>query len=173
MSFCTNCGKQTPDDAVVCPYCGNALGTGEVAPTPVPAPVSIQGKLTTRRSLGKFFWLSMITFGIYGVVQIAGVGNDINIAAQRYDGKRTKNFWLVYLLLSWLTLGIYPLVWWSTLCSRLGQELQRRGINYSFGAKYYWLYVFVGGVTVVLPLIFFHKFFKAMNQIAEHYNQYG
>lgn len=28
MSFCTNCGKQTPDDAVVCPYCGNALGTG-------------------------------------------------------------------------------------------------------------------------------------------------
>lgn len=45
------------------------------------------GQLKTNKSLVKFILLSLITFGIYGIVILSSVSNDINIIASRYDGK--------------------------------------------------------------------------------------
>lgn len=44
------------------------------------------GQLKTNKSLVKFILLSLITFGIYGIVILSSVSNDINIIASRYDG---------------------------------------------------------------------------------------
>ena len=43
------------------------------------------GQLKTNKSLVKFILLSLITFGIYGIVILSSVSNDINIIASRYE----------------------------------------------------------------------------------------
>lgn len=41
------------------------------------------GQLKTNKSLVKFILFSLITFGIYGIVILSSVSNDINIIASR------------------------------------------------------------------------------------------
>lgn len=47
------------------------------------------GKLKTNRGVVKTILLSLITFGIYGLVVMSAVSSDINTIASRYDGKKT------------------------------------------------------------------------------------
>ncbi len=49
-------------------------------------------QLKTNRSLLKFILLSLITFGIYGIVVMSSISNDINLIAGRYDGKKTMHY---------------------------------------------------------------------------------
>ena len=55
-------------------------------------------QLKTSRGLLKFILFSIITFGIYPLVVMSAVSNDINIVASRYDGKKTMHFCLLYFL---------------------------------------------------------------------------
>lgn len=131
------------------------------------------GKLNTNRSLLKFILLGLITFGIYPIVVMSGISSDINTAASRYDGKKTMHYCLLVFVFSWLTLGIAPIVWYHRISDRIGYELQRRGINYSFNAGTFWLWNVLGSLIVVGPLVYIHKLCKAMNLISQHYNVYG
>ena len=130
-------------------------------------------QLNTKRGLLKYILLSIVTLGIYSLVAMSGVSTDINIAASRYDGKKTMHFCLLYFVFSWLTFGIAPIVWSHRISARLGNELARRGISYSFGAADYWLWNVLGSIIVVGPFIYLHKFFKSMNLIAADYNVKG
>ena len=142
-------------------------------PQPQPQPVRI-AQLSTNRGLIKFFLLSIITFGIYGIVVMCGIGSDLNTIASRYDGKKTTHYLLMALILTPITLGIYAFVWNSQLCSRIGNELRRRGIFYSFSAADFWLWCVLGSLLIGIgPLIYIGKMFKAMNLLSEHYNMYG
>ena len=139
--------------------------------TPVnSAPV---GKLKNNRGLLKTILLGLITFGIYPIVVMSGISSDINTAASRYDGKKTMHYCLIFFIFSWLTLGIAPIVWYHRLSSRIGYELQRRGIYYSFGAGSFWGWNVLGSLIVIGPLVYLHKLCKAMNLIATHYNVNG
>ena len=42
--------------------------------------------------------LGLVTFGIYDIVCLYTLTEDINIIASRYDGKKTMNFLLMNLL---------------------------------------------------------------------------
>lgn len=130
-------------------------------------------QLNTKRGLVKFILLSVITFGIYGIVAMSGVSSDINIVAGRYDGKKTMHYCLVLFIFSWLTCGIVPIVWFHKISARMSNELERRGIAYSFGAADYWLWDVLGSIIVVGPFIYIHKFFKAMNLLNADYNVKG
>ncbi len=136
----------------------------------VQAPVA---KLKTNRGLLKYILLSIITLGIYGLVAFSGVSSDINVAASRYDGKKTMHYCLLTFIFSWLTLGIAPFVWFHRISARMGNELVRRGIAYSFGAGSFWGWYILGSLIGVGPFIYIHKFFKAMNLIAADYNVKG
>jgi len=131
------------------------------------------GQLKTNRGLWKFIFLSLITFGIYGIVALSGVSSDINTVASRYDGKKTMHYCLLFFIVSPITFGIGSLVWYHRLSSRMGAELARRGINYHFSAVDFWLWCMLGSLIIVGPFIYTHKFFKAMNLINGHYNIYG
>lgn len=131
------------------------------------------GQLNTKRGLLKYILLSLITFGIYGIVAMSGVSSDINIVAGRYDGKKTMHFCLIFFIFSWLTFGIAPIVWQHKISARMGRELARRGISYSFSAADYWLWNVLGSIIVVGPFIYLHKFFKAMNLLNADYNVKG
>lgn len=166
MKYCSKCGQEVHDDAVVCPHCGCQVAQPVTAAKPV-------GQLKTNRGLLKYILLSMITLGIYGLVAMSNVSSDINTIASRYDGKKTMHYCLMFFLFSWLTIGIVPLVWYHRMSKRVGNELSRRGISYSFGAGTYWGWGILGSCIVVGPFIYLHKLLKAMNLLAEHYNVNG
>lgn len=130
-------------------------------------------KLNTSRGLLKYILLTLVTCGIYGIVAMSSVSSDINIIASRYDGKKTTHFCLMAFLYSWLTLGIAPIVWYHKISARIGNELIRRGIHYSFGAGSFWGWNVLGALIGIGPLVYMHKLFKAMNLLSEHYNVYG
>lgn len=131
------------------------------------------GQLKTNRGLAKYILLSLVTFGIYGLVAMSSVSNDINIAASRYDGKRTMHFCLLFFLVGPITLGIADLVWYHKISARIGSELNRRNIAYSFDASSFWLWGILGSFIIVGPFVYLYKMFHAMNLISENYNQVG
>lgn len=137
---------------------------------PVAAPIR---QLDTNRGLLKFILLSIITFNIYGIVVMSKISSDINIIATRYDGKKTMHYCLVYFVFTVITFGICPLVWFHRLSNRIGNELNRRGISYSFGASTFWLWGILGSLIVVGPFVYLHKLLKAMNLLSADYNQKG
>ena len=129
--------------------------------------------LTTNFSLAKYFWLGLVTLGIYDIVMLTKISNAINTAASPYDGKKTMNYLLVIFVFSWLTLGIVPIVWYHKISGRIGRELQRRGINYNFGAKTYWLWNILGACIICGPFIYIHKLSTSMNLIDGDFNTNG
>lgn len=129
-------------------------------------------KLRTNRGLTKFFFLSLITFGIYGIVCMSNISSEINFIARR-DGKHTMHYCLMYFIFSWLTLGIYPFVWYHKLSNRIGGELARRNIPYEFNAGSFWGWNILGSLIIVGPFIYIHQLMKAMNYLAADYNVKG
>lgn len=130
-------------------------------------------QLRTNRSLIKFILLSIITFGIYGLVVMSHISEEINTVASSHDGKHTMHYLLATLLLGPVTLGIYTLVWSHQICNRIGNELRRRNIPYEFSASTFWLWGIIGGIIVVGPFVFAHKMLTAMNALNADYNVKG
>lgn len=136
-------------------------------------PVAPATQLKTNRSFIKTLLLSMITFGIYAIVTYGHITDDVNLVCSRYDGKKTMNYYLLIFIVTPVTLGIGSVVWMHRICERIGNELKRRQLSYSFGAKDFWLWSVLGSFILVGPFIFIHKFFKSVNIMNEHYNSFG
>ena len=130
-------------------------------------------QLKTNRSLLKYILLSLITCGIYGLVVMSVLSTDINTIASRYDGKKTMHYCLLTFVFAGLTFGIAPIVWYHRISNRIGAELNRRGIDYSFSAGTYWGWNVLGALIVVGPLVYTHKLFKAMNLLCADFNAKG
>ena len=196
---CSYCGAELSDNRKYCLYCGakqeqweqTAFGAeGEkkqtvTEPQSIPAaeprvftkpvrqtavPPRIQ--LPAGRGLGKMFFLGILTLGIYPTVIWSRIVTELNLAASRYDGKRTMPYFAMCTLAP-VTLGIYVWVWFHEFCGRVGAELDRRGIHYHFGAKTFWLWGVLGSLILVGPFIFVHKLMKSMNLINEDFNRRG
>ena len=131
------------------------------------------GQLKTNKGLLKTILLSLITFGIYPLVVMSAVSNDINIVASRYDGKKTMHYCLLAFIVFPITFGIAGIVWYHKISNRIGNELRRRGIAYSFSATDFWLWNVLGSFIVVGPFVYLHKMLKAMNLLSASYNTYG
>ena len=131
-------------------------------------------QLRTDRGLIKFVLLSLITFGIYGIVVMSHISTEINDIASKHDGKHTMHYCLVFFVLSWLTFGIYPLIWYHNLSNRIGNELTRRNLAYSFSAGTFWGWGFLGILLFGIgPLVYLYKLLTAMNTLAADYNKVG
>ena len=131
------------------------------------------GQLKTNKGLLKTILLGLITFGIYPLVVMSAVSNDINIVASRYDGKKTMHFCLLAFIVAPITFGIAGIVWYHKISNRIGGELRRRGVAYSFGASDYWLWNVLGSLIVIGPFVYMHKLFKATNLMCADYNVKG
>lgn len=130
--------------------------------------------LRTDRGLTKFFFLSLITLGIYGIVVMSHISTEINDIATKHDGKQTMHFCLIYFIFGWLTFGIATLVWYHRLSNRIGMELVRRRLPYSFSSGTFWGWGFFGSLLFGLgPLVYTHKLMHAMNHLAADYNRVG
>ncbi len=136
-------------------------------------PAAPAKQLRTNRGLLEFLLLSFITLGIYGIVVMSRISREINLIAGRYDGRKTMHYCLVLFVFSWLTWGIVPLIWSHRLSDRIGTELARRGIPYSFGADSFWGWGFFGSLILIGPFIYQYKLLKAMNLLCADYNARG
>ena len=145
------------------------VSSWELVPADTMAP-KIQ--LPTKRGLGKMFFLGLITAGIYPTVIYSKIITELNIVASRHDGKRTMPYFGM-LMLTPLTLGIYIYVWMHNMCARIGEELQRRGIDYKFGPSQFWLWGILGSFILVGPFVFTHKLMKSMNLLNKDFNEKG
>ena len=130
-------------------------------------------QLKTNRGMLKTILLGIITFGIYPLVVFSGISSDINLIASRYDGKKTMHYCLLFFLVAPITLGIGAIVWSHRISARIGNELRRRGVAYSFGAGSFWGWNVLGSLIVVGPFIYLHKLCKAMNLLSADYNARG
>lgn len=161
MGYCTKCGHEINSNSSVCLNCGCSVDS---------APAIL---LNTNRGLAKFILLSLITFGIYGLVVMSTISTDINTIAGKYDGKKTMNFCLLMFIFSWLTFGIAPIVWYHRISARVGNELVRRNLPYSFGAGTFWGWDILGALIVVGPFVYMYKLLNAMNILCADYNRKG
>lgn len=131
-------------------------------------------QLKTNRGLLKFILLSLVTFGIYALVFYSKVSTDINLIASRYDGKKTMHYCLLTFIVAPITFGIGAIVWCHRISERIGSELTRRGIAYSFDASTFWLWNVLGSLLFgVGPFVYLHKLCKAMNLLSADYNTKG
>ena len=160
-------------------YQPNAVPGYQPQPKPYQMPVSDAraerrpvAQFPTNRGLLKMIFLGLITFGIYNFVVMDKIVTELNIAASRYDGRRTMPL-LSMSMLGSITFFIYPIVWIHGLCDRIGCELNRRGIDYKFGASTFWLWNVLGSLILVGPWVYTHKMMKAMNKINEDFNMNG
>lgn len=129
--------------------------------------------LPTNRGAIKAIILTILTLGIYSIVLYERMSREINVTASRYDGKKTMSYALMFFLVTPLTLGIGALVWFHKISNRIGDELKRRNINYSFGAGSFWLWNVLGCLIIIGPFVYLHKIIKAINLINEDYNING
>lgn len=166
MRYCSRCGQPVSDHAAFCSNCGYSAPAQVIPAAPV-------GQLSTNRGLFKFIILSMLTFGIYGLVIMSNISTDINTIASRYDGRKTMHYCLLVFVVTWLTLGLAPLFWFHRISKRIGCELDRRRIPYSFGAGSFWGWNIFGSLILIGPFVYCHKLFKAMNLLCRHYNIHG
>ena len=123
----------------------------------------------TNRGLLKFLLLSLITFGIYGIVVMTHISMEIDTIASPRDHKNTMNYLLVFFFLGPITLGIYTLIWNHMLSNRIGDELKARNLGYEFDAGTFWGWGFFGSLILIGPFVFVHKLLKSMNLINESY----
>lgn len=200
--YCSNCGAQITDDTLYCPECGtkqeivpdynnqlqpDIVDAYPVPPAPPAPPISYGDpgmsygtsanrspalQLRTNRGLAKYFFLSIVTLGVYGITVDTHMSEEINLIASPHDGQRTTHK-IIAGMLTVITFGVYALVWAHKYNARIGGEVVRRGYNYSFGAKDFWLWCILGSMIIVGPFIYKHKQFKAFNIIAQDYNNRG
>ncbi len=127
--------------------------------------------LRTNRSLAKFLFLGFITLGIYDLVMMTNLTNEVNLICSRYDGKKTMHYCLLTFLITPITLGIAPLVWYHRISDRIGAELARRAIPYTFNAGTFWLWNILGALIIVGPFVYIAKLCRAMNLLNAEYNK--
>ncbi|GGI13114.1 hypothetical protein GCM10007377_04340 [Galliscardovia ingluviei] len=130
-------------------------------------------QFTTNRSFVVWILLNIITFGIYGLVMMYVITQDVNEICSPRDGRHTYSFLLMVFLFSWLTLGIYPLVWWHMFSNRLGDALQSRGYNRMISASSFWGWNILGALIIVGPFIYLYKMLDAVNTLCADANNRG
>ena len=126
--------------------------------------------LRTERSFAAYFFLNIITLGIYSLVQVCHISEEINLVASEHDGKHTMNFIWVFLF-GIFTCYIANIIWYHRISNRIGDELRRRGVPSDFGADTWWLWYIVGSMIYIGPYVYIYKRIHAMNQLNELYNR--
>ena len=196
---CYHCGQEVAENEQYCSYCGANQGAGATvvldqvynpyATEPESGrtdplgqnngyvPMNYQSNMpriqfATNRGLLKMLLLGLVTFGIYDIVIWCKIVTELNVVASRYDGRRTMPYFAMTSLAA-ITLGILPLVWFHNMCERIGNELDRRGIDYKFGVSTFWLWNVLGSLILVGPFVFTHKLMRAMNLLNNDFNTNG
>lgn len=132
--FCTNCGEKVGGNDEFCKNCGAKIEKEESIEKTGAQYAGNQNQiynngryLIRKRSFVKYFFLSIITFGIYGIYVWYGYVEDLNKICEG-DGKKSPNYIIVWLL-TMITFGIYGIYWWYRQAERLRMAGAKYGVE--------------------------------------------
>ena len=121
------------------------------------------------RRLWKLILLTIPTLGIYNIVFWYRFTKDLN--EMNKDEKPLKNYILV-LLLSIITLGIYRWVWFFYLADRVQMTGADLGIRIKPGPSITLIWKLFGSFILIGPLVANYFVIRNMNRVARQYNKY-
>lgn len=120
------------------------------------------------RRLWKLVLLTIPTFGIYNIVFWFQLTRDLN--DMNREEKKLKNY-IVVLLLSILTLGIYRWVWFFYVADRIQTTGEDMGMKIKPGPGTTLFLFLFGSFIIIGPLIADYFVIRNMNKIAAEYNK--
>lgn len=123
------------------------------------------------RNFWTYFFLSLITCGIYGIVFMYGWTEENNRVCAG-DGKDSFNY-IVVLLLTIITCGIYFYVWVYKMAQRLQDNAPRYGLMLNESGSSVLLFTILGSFIGIGPLIGEYFMIKNQNILAAAYNAYN
>ena len=125
-----------------------------------------------KKSVFKFFLLSIITLGIYAIVFWHKLGKNVNSLCEG-DGKKTMKYGFAFFL-SVITFGVYGIIWKVKLAERLKVNAERYELMIPEGGLIVGLFSTLGLIALGagLPISSFIVI-KNYNMIAEAYNAYN
>lgn len=124
------------------------------------------------RNILLYIFLNIITLGIYGLVAMCIIGDEINTACEG-DGKKQMHY-LLALLLGCITFGIFLLIWYYKAIERLKDNAYRYNIAaLNTSGSEYVIWTLLGSLIAIGPLIATIKFIGAVNIYADHVGTYG
>lgn len=126
-------------------------------------------ELKTNRGLLKYLIFGFLTLGIYGMYIIHAAAKETDETCKE-DGKNTKGL-LLYILFSILTLGIYGLVWSYNIIERWGKFIRVRGQSPRVSGGTYILWLIVGSMIGIGPLVAQYLFLHTWNDVNELHNK--
>ncbi len=127
-------------------------------------------QLKTDRSLFWYIILNMITLGVYNLYFIYSVSKDINMAC--YDDDRYTDGVVLYIILCFITFGLYSFVWGCLASNRIKNNFYKySGAVCRIDAKNYIFWNTFGILLLGLgPIIAKYKFINAINDLNFAYN---
>ena len=147
MKYCSNCGKEVDGNLKFCPNCGAPLDDKQ-APKPEennnnyqqnqqsqPTPPVNNGRpRVENRNIVTCIILSIVTCGIYGIIWLINLVNDVNAVCQ--DEHSNQSGGTVFLLIL-VTCGIYGIIWFYQVGKRLADAGQKNGIQIADNSTIY------------------------------------
>lgn len=123
--------------------------------------------MVKRRSIVAFILLSVVTLGIYPLISMSIMTDEINSVCEG-DGRQQMSYILAWLL-GIITLGIYPIYWIYTAISRLeDNEYRYRGyVKVSHSASSFLIWYLLGFLIAIGPLVAMCFFLDDVNQFAD------
>ena len=160
----------TPEaNAPVSPAAGYNAAAAAVPPQSA-AGTDIAPKITHRYSFAKYFFLGIITFGIYDLVMMIRLVKDVNTIVSPFDGKKSTGYGVMFFIASWATLGIGPLVWGHNLAKRISRFLAAAGVKSPVKVWKFWIFSVLLAETGIFPLIYIASLIKSVNLLIKSYN---
>jgi len=113
------------------------------------------------------YWATLLI--AIGVVIVVAIGTTIAFAIMGLEIGSLMYMVVIYLIALPIVI-IMELAWFHRMSNRVGDELQRRYIQYSFDAGTFWIWFILGSFIIVGPFIYIFKLCKSMNFLCEDYN---
>lgn len=147
--FCKNCGKELPDGAKFCTACGATIDgaqTGE-GQTTYTGTVNGGGNAggPKNRSIGVCILLSIVTCGIYGIVWLVQMVDELNAASSEPNAQSG----ITVFLLSLVTCSIYQLYWLYKAGQQVNKAKTARGMSVDSNASILYLVLGIFGLSIV------------------------
>ena len=122
--FCSNCGKEIPENSTFCPSCGTAIGGTNSNPNQnYNSNMNTNAPVLEYRDIAIAIILSIVTCGIYAIFWIISLANDANKVSDR----PTDTSGGMVALLIIITCGIYGFYW----NYKMGQKIHEAGQRYN------------------------------------------
>ena len=135
--------------------------------------MNYENRLNDQRRMWKFLLFGILTLGIYQLVFLYKMNNDINTACNpvQDEDEFTSPNYIIVILLSIITLGIYTFFWYYKQGNRIKHVGEKYGLQIDEKGSTYLLWILVGVLLFGIgPYVALYLLISNTNRICKAYN---